>query len=306
LAIAQFEEREYELQFSLELARGRLGSVWSAGQVLEGIVGYDGVADPHIKDVVWKVLKVRRPKGVVLAPGHWHGGALPSAADLSSRPVTLVLQYKRPEFLFGARAAQWRLWHRPYFRFTRSSRQQTILARLERNLAGSAVVRYAAPAFWRRADLEANTSSGSVIEESGFLSPSALGGHSVWTYTSPGIEGIANPSGRIAQFESASTVRELLGSPIETDESKALALAENYVFELASRLGSLAEYRQPHLREEIQVFAKNLLDTKLDLSNRAKLSIIALAAFSTLLWNLGASWYLAKRTSHKGWNDEGP
>jgi hypothetical protein len=297
LAIAQFEEKEYELQFSLELAQGRLGTVWGAGQVLEGIVGYDGVADPDVESVVWQVLKIPRPKGVVLSPSLWQRGARPTAVDLSSRPVTLVLQYKRPDFLHGARAAQWHLWHRPYFRFGRASRQHSILARLEMKLAGSAVVRYAAPAFWTRADLEAHASAGSVIEASGFVSPSALGRHSVWTYVRPGIEGVANPSGRVAQFESASAIRELISSPLKKGEPRALARADNYVFELARHLGSLAEYRQPRLRDGIRAFAKNLLATKLELTDGAKFSIIALAAFSTLLWTLGASWYLAKKNS---------
>ncbi len=305
MAIAQFEEKEYELQFSLELAQGRLGTVWGAGQVLEGIVGYDGVADPDIKNVVWRVLRVPRPKGVVLSPVHWQGGSRPSAADLNSRPVTLVLQYKRSEFLHGARAAQWRLWYRPYYRFMRSSRQHSILARLERNLAGSAVVRYAAPAFWTRADLETHASAGTVIEESGFVSPKALGRYTVWTYIEPGIDGIANPSGRVAKFESASALKEVLSSPVERDDTASLAVAIKPAFELALQLGSVADYRQPRLREEIQVFAENLLAARLDLSERAIKSIIGLAAFTTLLRSLGASWHLVKRMSGKDLHDEG-
>ena len=81
MTAAQFEEKEYELQFSLELSQGTFGRVWGAGQVLEGIVGYDGVADPDIGHVVWSILKVPRPRGVVLSPTDWQGGTRPSAAD---------------------------------------------------------------------------------------------------------------------------------------------------------------------------------------------------------------------------------
>lgn len=292
MAISQFEEKEYEFQFSMELMQGRLGTVWSAGQVLEGIVGYDGVADPDIENVVWEVLKVPRPKGVVLAPSHWQGGARPSAEDLSSGLVTLVLQYKRADYLYGARAAQWQLWYSPYYRFRRASRQHHILARLERNLEGLAIVRYAAPAFWKRADLESNAVAGSVIEQSGFVSPETLGPHKVWTYVEPGVAGRANPSGRTGDFESASALRDLLKSTTHAHQRKALVLAEKPGFEIALRLGSIADYRQPRLREEVQAFARELLSAELDLSESALKSIIGLAAFTTLLRNIGASWYL--------------
>lgn len=296
MAFAQFEEKEYELQFSIELAQGRFGTVWSAGQVLEGIVGYDGIADPDIKHIVWKILKIPRPKGVILSPALWRGGSRPSPSDLNSKPITLVLQYKRPEFLRGARALQWNLWHKPYYRFKRSTKQQSILARLEQNLSTSAVVRYASPAFWTRADYEAYASTGAVIEESGFVSPKALINHSVWTYTEPGIAGRANPSGLKAQFESASSLGELLSSPIRRDLSESIETVNDYGYELARRLGSLADYRQPTLRKGIQVFAQNLFATELDISDKAKLSIIALSAFTTLLKKFGASWYLVKQT----------
>jgi hypothetical protein len=293
---AQFEEKEYELQFSIELAKGRFGTVWGAGQVLEGIVGYDGVADPDIKHIVWKILKIPRPKGVILSPALWRGGSRPSPSDLNSKPITFVLQYKRPEYLRGARASQWNLWHKPYYRFKRSAKQQSILARLEQNLSGSAVVRYASPAFWTRADYEANASTGTVIEKSGFVSPNALKRHSVWTYIEPGIEGKANPSGQKIQFESASGLEKLLNSSSYKDKSESIELVDEYGYELARQFGSLADYRQPTLRKEIKVFAENLMKTELNLSTKTRISIIALAAFTTLLENIGASWYLVKRT----------
>jgi hypothetical protein len=85
----------------------------------------------------------------------WSPGVNPPASRLPPTPVSLILQYKRPEYLSGPRAEQWRFWRQPYFRFGRTSDQHTVLRRLERNLGSDAIVRYAAPAFWRRGDLDA-------------------------------------------------------------------------------------------------------------------------------------------------------
>jgi hypothetical protein len=79
-------------------------------------------------------------------------------------PVTLVLQFKRPEYLYGATAGQWRFWHQPYFRFARLTEQQRVLATLERNAGENALVRYAAPALWQRGHLEAAHLRGEVIQ----------------------------------------------------------------------------------------------------------------------------------------------
>lgn len=126
----------------------------------------------------------------------WSPGVNPPASRLPPTPVSLILQYKRPEYLSGPRAEQWRFWRQPYFRFGRTSDQHTVLRRLERNLGSDAIVRYAAPAFWRRGDLDAARFGQWVLVRSGFVSPNAVGRHRVWTYVKPGIDGRANPRRR--------------------------------------------------------------------------------------------------------------
>jgi hypothetical protein len=202
---AEFEEKEYEIVFAIELASGRynrFGTIFSSGQVLEKIVGYDAAATPDEQSDIWRLLQLPRPPGVRLVPSMWNPGINPLPHDLPHSPVSLILQYKRPEFLSGSQARQWRLWNQPYFRFARSTDQHTVLRRLERSLGSDAIVRYAAPAFWRRGELEAAQLGRRVLVRSGFVSPNTIGRHRVWTYVRPGIAGRANPPTRPRPFES--------------------------------------------------------------------------------------------------------
>jgi hypothetical protein len=147
---AEFEEKEFEQAAAIELADGPPGQraiVLSAGQVLERIVGYDAVTAPAREHVIWQLLRVRRPGGLCLVPELWLPGRQPPADRLPRSAISLVLQFKRPDYLFGHRAAQWHMWHQPFYRFRRLSHQHAILLRLERQLGDQALVRYAAPAF---------------------------------------------------------------------------------------------------------------------------------------------------------------
>jgi hypothetical protein len=128
---AEFEEKQFELAMSVELADGRLGTVYSSGQVLEAIVGYDAVAQPRHNNPIWQILQVPRPAGLRLVPVMWAPGATPDASRLPASPVSLILQYKRPEYISRAPAKQWTYWRAPYFRFERKQPQHKILRQLE-------------------------------------------------------------------------------------------------------------------------------------------------------------------------------
>jgi hypothetical protein len=56
-----------------------------------------------------------------------------------------------------------------------------------------ALVCYAAPAFHRVAELNANTVRGTIIEQSTFPLATRLNGHSKFYYNAPGGSGVANP-----------------------------------------------------------------------------------------------------------------
>jgi hypothetical protein len=156
VAWAEFEEKEYEGAALQELGCGRVGPVLPAGQVLESIVGYDAAADPGPDHVIWRLLAIERPVGLRLVPTLWDGAPRsPLAGRLPSAPVSLLLQFTRPEWLTDRRSGQWRLWGRAYYRFTIDGPQLALLRRLETAVGGQALVPYAAPAFhlggsWRR------------------------------------------------------------------------------------------------------------------------------------------------------------
>lgn len=108
---AHFHEKEYEVGFGIELASGgsQRAPVFSCGQVLEKVLGYDATADPSHDHLIWRLLRVPRPAGLRLLPAHWSRGPQPTAGSLPVTPISLILQYKRPEYLFGPTAKQWRM-----------------------------------------------------------------------------------------------------------------------------------------------------------------------------------------------------
>ncbi len=290
--IAEFWEKEFETAFAIELA-DRGGYVLSSSQVIERIVGYDAAAHPDASNVIWQILKVPRPRGLRLVEPHWRPGRLPTRTYLPSRPVSLILQYKRPEYLYGARAKQWSLWHAPYYRFTRSRTQHRILRRLQKRLGADALVRYVAPAFWTRADYEYRHIVRQVIAGSGFVSPQHLGAHWVWTYQQPGTYGLPNPRGRPAWFESFS---DLVGHFYELAESsRALVPFEdpNLLRAHIERMGEAARYRNPVIRQKTVRWLTAARATDIPVSDQTLERIADVAAFTTLTTQINASWHVA-------------
>jgi hypothetical protein len=299
MAVAQFEEKEYEQAAGVELAEGppgEQGLVFSAGQVLERIVGYDAAAAPARRHVIWRLLELPRPRGLRLVPNLWSPARVPPAERLPGVPVSLIVQFKRPEFLRGPRAAQWWLCHQPYFRFIRTSHQHAVLLRLERRLGHEAVVRYAAPAFWRRGELEAAHLHREVLARTGFASPSDFGRHQVWTYLGPGIDGRGNPEGRRKPFKTFDAVAEQLwSSPTSSTELVPMrGLDDHLLF-----LGDVVTERQPRLRAALSKWALQLREADLPLSHRTQQLVVALTAVVTLTSDVHASWWVTGRGANE-------
>ena len=209
---AQFEEKQYEYAFNRELEGGipPFGLVLPSGQVLEAIVGYDTAANPDPVNTVWRILRVPSPGGLIVQPNTWRPGSQPRTVQLPASPVSLFLQFKRPDWVDNPKAPQWHLWTQPYFRFSIDPKQQSTLVRLERRVRGHALVRYAAPAYWMSADLYRHNENRETIKNSGFLSPGRMRNHLVWTYQTPGTRGKRNPDGDELDFESVWQVGQLL------------------------------------------------------------------------------------------------
>ena len=95
----RFEEKSYENAYIIELARGRGASraVFSPGQVLENILGFDAAAAPGAAHPLWEVIALPRPPGLSIVPSLWATGHQPSPLELPTYPVGIFLQFKRPE-----------------------------------------------------------------------------------------------------------------------------------------------------------------------------------------------------------------
>lgn len=286
---AEFEEKEYETAANIELAYGqRQRRVFSSGQVLEEVLGYDSVAAPTASNVIWRVLGVPRPKGVRLLPAFWPADAQPAASRLPLSPISLVLQFKRPDHLRGPAARQWRLWHHAYYRFERTERQHQVLRRLEERVGAAVVVRYAAPAFWRYTELEANQLAGRVLEQSGFVSPVALGSHKVWTYDRPGALGYPNPDGEGLRFEH---FEDLLFRDLRPAESGELIVYRPLGDHLAAMAGAVG-YRAPALREPAEQWVQLVAREVPELEPGVLVRLRDYALVQSALTRIGAFWFL--------------
>ena len=290
---AEFPERSYEISYNTELSTGAGGSpfLFTPSQLLEKVIGFDGARDPDALHEVWRALNVPRPSGVVLTPHHWSGSPLgiPTREGLSGSVVSLILQFKRPEYMVGRLAAQWNLWGAPDFRFERDRQQHAVLKRLEVGLAGQAIVRYASPAFHTLDHLEAAQRSRTVIQQSGHVAPATLGSHTVWTYQTPGANGRGNPEGHPRRFEAF----EEIFAAREVDELLAVSSAvakvdapEHHLQDLAR----VAAMREPVLRARVETWRGRLLAA--GISRRLIAPLSEFATVQSLLHRVGASWWL--------------
>lgn len=293
MSAAEFEEKEYETAALVEL--GAFGPpyrpVFSSGQVLEKILGYDAAADPHPTHPIWQVLALARPPSLRLLPSHWPHGVTPPATRLPRVPVSLLLQFKRPEYMRGAAAKQWPRWRKPYFRFTRRAHQHRVLLRIERSCMGQAVVRYAAPAFWTVAELEARHLSRSVLTSSGFVSPTSLASHQVWTYTQPGVKGFGNPDGARTRFE---TLDELFTEQLNVGNGVLMRLGSDDPYaDHLQVLGVAAVDREPRLRADLLRWRRTVELSIPSLPEATVSNLLRYTAVQSLAHRLGATWVIA-------------
>jgi hypothetical protein len=293
VANADFSEREFELSACLELAEGApRGSIFTIGQVLQGVLGYDVVASLPAGHPIWNLLGARRPSGVRLTPTYWPRSNSVTSATFPVTPITLILQFKRPEFLQTSNSLQLHQWGGPYFRFETRHRQQRILARLEKKLGGQALVRYAAPAFWRGHELEAAFRGGQIVSSLGVVSPAKLVRHRYWTYLDAGSFGFPNPSDNEVEFPTLEEALRSLARPLAREE---IDLPPQRQFQqLLAGIG--ADSRSLRWRGIANVRAvtrwRESLERLPDLSTEAVNAIEGLAYLSTSVSRAGAVWFV--------------
>jgi hypothetical protein len=191
-----FEEKQYENAANGEL-RLYSSNSYTPGQVAEGILGFDAASNQPWWSDVWRAMQMGAPAGLQLTPNLWPIARQPGPnVVLPSFVVSLILQYKRSEYMHGKTAAQYNHWRQPYYRFEIDVDQHRQLMSIETAASNLAAVKYAAPVFYQYRELERLQLSEEILLNSNFVSPNTIGStHRHWTYNASGGMGYANPEG---------------------------------------------------------------------------------------------------------------
>jgi hypothetical protein len=190
----EFEEPEYEGPLYNQLLSSSL-NIWTPGRRFERVFGIDSavLSQNHF---FWSLFGQSAPLvGTSLRNYQWH--FLWRFISRTIRPVpkfqvNLLIQSKRPADRKGVNGGYAAHGIRgEYWQFSMTPHQQKILLQLESKLGTDALVVYACPAFHKFEDLERHIENGQIIENSTFVKPHRLRGHSKWVFDKPGTAGLA-------------------------------------------------------------------------------------------------------------------
>ena len=297
MAVAEFEEKEYECFLYSQLLHGSR-NVWSPGQVLESAVGLDyAMFTAHA--LFWGIHKYEQHlPGVVLDDEpmkHWWGHRV-SQRQMPDFSLNLFLQAKRPS---GGKRVSKALatagLKSPYWKFNLTDHQQAALQSLARAAAGRALVCYAAPAFDRYTALYAHNRAGTMVSASTFPSALALSAHDTWYYDAPGCSGVANPViERIDEPPLGERIAALVAEAGDRSNSRA---ANGYgIKELAASIAEALEADGVGDTSRAAVYFDQMrqLDTYLDFQRPIRnvdliRSFLAVAVFAR---NFQLRWYV--------------
>ena len=188
MAVAEFEEKEFEGAFNRELP---VTDFWSPGQVGEAKYGFDATfffAGPFL----FRGFGFERyPRGIKLNERRWLRFFNEADAVLPPFRLNLFIQYKRPARVRGHRAAEWSYWQRAYYRYDLAQHQLNRLILLEREIGLKGLVVYASPAFHTKSQLWANMRRRKLVDKTNYVRPTTIEGHHRYSYISAGTVGLA-------------------------------------------------------------------------------------------------------------------
>ncbi len=196
----QFAERQYEAAAHIELARGG-ASPFVPTQNIEAYIGIDAAYDPGKAHAIWRILSVHVPKRLPLSPGLWPSLPPGFHDQIPGKFASLFVQFKTPVYQDHWRAKYFGTIGAPYFEVAITRHQQRRLIALEDRVKARAVVRYASPAFWSRADFDTYDESRSVLKRSAFVPPSRVKNHTKWMYESSNGKVVLNPDPEQSESE---------------------------------------------------------------------------------------------------------
>jgi hypothetical protein len=247
----QFAERQYEAAAHIELACGR-ASPFVPTQAIEAYLGIDAAADPAKYHAIWRIMSVHIPRRIPLSPALWPGLPRHFHDQIRGRYCSLFMQFKRPVYQDGKRAKYHGRFGGPYFEVGITPHQQKILLQLQNRVRQRAVVRYASPAFWSRADFDLHDKHRSVLANSAFIAPSRVNRHKKWMYAGTSGKVVLNPDPEDAVGEAWEAVlgelneratRESLTAHVRSLAASALGYEEPQVARAeTSWLRRLAQY----------------------------------------------------------------
>lgn len=247
----QFAERQYEIVFHGELA-ARGGGPFVPTQPLEMYLGIDAATDARDAHRIWRILNVNIPQRTNLSPMLWPRLPERFHSAISGRLVSLFFQFKVPKYNDGKKARYRAKFGSPYYEVKFTKHQQQALADLQRRVQPRALVRYASPAFWTRADFDTYAVKRRILAESAYIVPSQVGIHKKWMYAKPSGMAVLNPDpeeiesvgweaitrmmGEQAREESlrahvaglAASIRETQAESIDQQEPEWLSAMRNY------------------------------------------------------------------------------
>lgn len=257
--------------------------MWPPGQVAEAILGYDVAANLPRSSPLWAVLRASPRTGVTMSPSFWAKSPdQPPDVSVPSSSVSLILQFKRPEYLTVPWAKQWGYWRQEYYRVRLDTPEGQLetLCRLEQRLGRMALVRYAAPVIPSWNELQRLQRNRQVLRKSNFVGPRRVQAHEVWTYARPGNRGFANPEGEEVAQESIEEFVSTLADSRGTDHS------------ILSHLRHVAEALGVEEPEE-RAMSEDAIPVEISPDRVQGLSDLLLVG--ERIGSLGASWWIAAR-----------
>ncbi|HUA73726.1 MAG TPA: hypothetical protein VL988_03120 [Solirubrobacteraceae bacterium] len=291
MPVCKFGERQYELAANLELLGGS-GSFFAPTTSLEGQLGIDVALAPSDQRI-WQLLGIPPPEGVATGTAAFPGW--PNDPGLSTPfLVSLFIQYKRSSYLTRSYSNEWGSHKQPYWRVELSSRQHHLLTQLEAATAGNAVVRYAAPRFWRHEDMWKYQAIGGVLDNSLLIAPSEIGpNHDHLTWSS-GVGLLAHSSPERLHDESpAGLARAMLREATASGQAPERRDPRSYLANLAATVTGLGlpGRRRDQRREDLSDALVFREVSEEDIGPLADIATIAEAAGAAR-----ASWLMVSLT----------
>ncbi len=153
--------------------------IWSPGQVLEAVLGFDVLVD-----IQGDSSRVSALIGAAIPPGMYWQPTFSQHSGVASAPswASLFIQYKRPDWVTRRRGKFLKLFPGPFHRFELNTKQHSALIQLQSAAAGQALALYASPRFHTNAELAVHRSRRLVLERTAFIGVGVTPGHKHGAY----------------------------------------------------------------------------------------------------------------------------